>query len=129
MTRMLGEAGDYAAAVWPDAPVNVAGGGMPPVWVAGVDPQTAMIVHVEYVPDPTSSPLVEGSSAPDVVRRAAVVDLLAVFGRYREVIEDEANPLRGVRTFTNAPAAIPALAWVQNESGCAGAIEVRLPGE
>jgi hypothetical protein len=126
VTRVLGEAGEYAMSVLgAGTPYNVAADGMPPVWVADVNVDTANLVHVEYVPDPATSPLVEGSSAPDVVRQAAVVDLLAVFGRYREVIESPDNPIRGVHIITNHREVIPALSFLHNEAGCPGAIEVR----
>jgi hypothetical protein len=126
VTRVLGEAGEYALSVLgPGSPYNVAGDGMPPVWVADVNVDTANLVHVGYVPDPATSPLVEGSSAPAVVRQAAVVDLLAVFGRYREVIENPDNPIRGVHIITNRPEVIPAVSFLHNEAGCPGAIEVR----
>lgn len=125
MTLMLGSTGQYAAKVWPGPRYNVAGEGMPPVWVAGVDERTASIVHVERIADPATSPLVEGSSAPQAVRQAVLVDLLAVFARYREVLDADTNPLRMVRIITNHPAAIPALSFVHNEVGCPGVVEVR----
>jgi hypothetical protein len=117
---MLGEAWEFAAAVCPGARgLNVALEGTPPVWVADVDVETSTLVHVEWVPDPSTSPLIQGSAAPDVVRSAALVDLLAVFARYRQVIEDPGNPLRGVRIITNRREAIPGLSWVHNEAGTA----------
>ncbi|MGC9668870.1 hypothetical protein ACNTMW_20215 [Planosporangium sp. 12N6] len=125
MTLMLNGTGRYADAVWPGPRYNVAGDGMPPVWVAGIDERTASIVHVEWVANPATSPLVQGSSAPGPVRQAAVVDLLATFARYREVLEDENNPLRAVRIITNSPDAIPVLSWAHNEVGCIGVVEVR----
>jgi hypothetical protein len=123
---MLGEAWEFAAAVCPGARGAQRGSRRhPPVWVADVDVETSTLVHVEWVPDPSRSPLIEGSAAPDVVRSAALVDLLAVFARYRRVIEDPGNPLRGVRIITNRREAIPGLSWVHNEAGCHGAVEVR----
>jgi hypothetical protein len=125
MTLMLGPASQYAEKVWPGPRYNVAGEGMPPVWVAGIDESTASLVHVEWIADPATSPLVEGSSAPATVRQAVMVDLLAVFARYREVLDSADNPLRMVRIITNHPAALPALAWIHNEVGCRGVVEVR----
>jgi hypothetical protein len=125
MTQMLGPASDYAGKVWPGPRYNVAGDGMPPVWVAGIDERTASLVHVEWIASPASSPLVEGSSAPQTVRQAVMVDLLAVFARYREVLDSPENPLRMVRIITNQEAAIPALSWIHNEVGCPGVVEVR----
>jgi hypothetical protein len=125
MTLMLGDAARYADAVWPGPRFNVPAHGMPPVWVAGIDPQTASLVHVEWIADPATSPLVQGSSAPAAVRQAAIVDLLAVFARYREVLDADDNPLRAVRIITNLPEAIPVLSWAHNEVGCVGVVEVR----
>jgi hypothetical protein len=98
---------------------------MPPVWVAGIDDRTASLVHVEWIADPRTSPLVQDSSAPATVRQAVIVDLLAVFGRYREVIESDQNPLQAIRIITNTPAAVPILSWAHNEVGCVGVVEVR----
>lgn len=126
MTRVLGDAGQYAASIVGSRPwYNVAEDGMPPVWVADINVDTANLVHVEFVPDVATSPLIEGSSVPPVVRQAAVVDLLAVFGRYREVIESPDNPIRGVHIITNRREVIPAVSFLHNEAGCPGAIEVR----
>jgi hypothetical protein len=125
MTRFAGLSGDFAALVCGDRPYNVGEPGKPPVWVPDIDATTAALVHVEYVPDAATSPLVEGTSAPPIVRQAAIVDLLAVFDRYREVLDDQGNPLEAVRVITNEPAAVPCLAWVQSQTGCPGAVEVR----
>lgn len=125
MTRFVGPSGDYAAWLCGDRPYNLAEPGMPPVWVPEVDATTAALVHVEFVPDASSSPLVEGAQVPAVVRQAAIVDLLAVFARYREVLDDSNNPLEAVRVITNEPAAVPCLTWVQDQTGCRGAVEVR----
>jgi hypothetical protein len=122
---MLGGTARYADAVWPGPRYNVAADGMPPVWVAGIDETTASIVHVEWIADPATSPLVQDSSAPTGVRRAVIVDLLAVFARYREVISSDGNPLRAVRIITNAAEAVPVLSWAHNEVGCVGVVEVR----
>ena len=127
MTRYVGSSGDYAAWVCGDRPYNLAEPGMPPLWVPDVDATTAALVHVEFVPDASISPLVEGTRVPAVVREAAIVDLLAVFGRYREVLDDANNPLETVRAITNEPAVAPCLAWVQNQTGCRGTVEVRSP--
>jgi hypothetical protein len=124
MTLMLGEAAGFAAALFDNPPYNVAAEGMPPVWVADIDDRTASLVHVEWIADPASSPLVQGSSAPQTVRRAVIVDLLAVFGRYREVLDSEANPLSTVRIITNSSEAVPLLSWLHNEVGCVGVVEV-----
>jgi hypothetical protein len=125
MTRFVGPPGDFAATVCGDRPYNLANPGMPPVWVAGIDASSAALVHVEFVPDAATSPLVEGSPAPAAVRQAAIVDLLAVFARYREVLDDPGNPLQAVRVVTNSRAAVPCLAWVRERTGCPGAVEVR----
>jgi hypothetical protein len=125
MTRFIGPPGDFAAMICGDRPYNLAIPGMPPLWVAGIDATTAALVHVEFVPDPATSPLVEGSPIPAVVRQAAVVDLLAVFARYREVLDDPGNPLQAVRVVTNSAAAVPCLGWVREQTGCRGAVEVR----
>jgi hypothetical protein len=125
VTLMSEPTSRYADVVWPGPRYNVAGDGMPPVWVAGIDERTASIVHVEWVADPHASPLVQDSSAPAAIRQAVIVDLLAVFGRYREVIESPQNPLQAVRIITNNPAAVPVLSWAHNEVGCVGVVEVR----
>lgn len=125
ITRFVGPSGDFAARLCGDRPYNLATAGMPPVWVPDVDATTAALVHVEFVPDVSTSPLVDGTPVPAVVRQAAIVDLLAVFGRYREVLGDTRNPLQAVRVVTNERAVVPCLEWVQNQAGCRGTVEVR----
>jgi hypothetical protein len=128
ITRFVGPSGDFAARLCGDRPYNLAIPGMPPVWVPDIDAANAALVHVEFVPDVSSSPLVEGTPVPEVVRQAVIVDLLVVFDRYREVLGDTQNPLQAVRVITNERAAVPCLAWVQNQTGCRGAVEVRSLG-
>ena len=125
MTLALGPTATYASAVWPERRLNVAAPGTPPLWVAGIDERTAAMVHVEWIADPATSPLVQSSAAPDAVRRAAVIDLVVLFGRYREVLDDAGNPLTAVRIITNDAAAVPFLSWVCEQSRCRGAVEVQ----
>ncbi len=128
ITRFVGPSGDFAARLCGDRPYNLAIAGMPPVWVPDIDAANAALVHVEFVPDASRSPLVEGTPVPEVVRQAVIVDLMAVFDRYREVLGDTQNPLQAVRVITNERAAVPCLAWVQTQTGCRGAVEVRSLG-
>ncbi|MCP9490704.1 MAG: hypothetical protein MSC31_12615 [Solirubrobacteraceae bacterium MAG38_C4-C5] len=82
-------------------------------------------LEVKHVGSPDRSPYVPGSGAPDFIRQKALADMDSEMARYRQVIEDGSNPVRGLEVITNDRRAVPQFEEMLRKHEIPGRVVVR----
>lgn len=104
---------------------RVQGGGEPAVWADGVRREDGYLLDAKHVGDPGRSPFVSGSAAFEPVRRKLAAEVGDEVRRYAAVVNDPANPARGLEIVTNDGRAVPFFEGLLREHGCPGRVVVR----
>ncbi|MFY0575445.1 restriction endonuclease fold toxin-2 domain-containing protein [Cystobacter fuscus] len=76
-------------------------GGGARIWADGVSHPDAHLVEVKHIKDAATSPFIEGSKCPEVVRAKIRKEVSDEFERYAAIIKDSETPAAGLEVITN----------------------------
>ncbi len=99
-------------------------GGGAEFWTDGISEST--VLEAKLIVNASRSPYLEGSQAPDFVRRKALEDVRGELRRVSMILRDAGNPLTSMRVITNDMRAVPLFAWLLREYNIPGEVVVRL---
>ena len=71
------------------------------IWADGVNRDAGKVLEAKFVSDPSSSPFIEGSSAPQFIRDKISDDVRGEFQRYADILKDPNSPLTQLEIVTN----------------------------
>ncbi|WP_143178077.1 restriction endonuclease fold toxin-2 domain-containing protein [Cystobacter ferrugineus] len=76
-------------------------GGGARIWADGVNHPDAHLVEVKYIKDAVTSPFIEGSKCPEVIRAKIRKEVGDEFERYAAILKDSETPAAGLEDITN----------------------------
>lgn len=80
-------------------------GGNSKIWADGVDRNTGKVLESKFIGNPSTSPFIPGSSAPQFLRDKITNEIRGEFQRYADIIKNADTPMTQLEVITNNPAA------------------------
>jgi hypothetical protein len=99
-------------------------GGGARIWADGVSHLDAHLVEVKPIKDAATSPFIEGSKCPEVIRAKIRKEVSDEFERYAAILKDSEMPAAGLEVITNNTEAADHFASLMNRLDIPGRVRV-----
>ena len=99
-------------------------GGGARIWADGASPPDAHLVEVKHIKDATTSPFIDGSKCPEVIRAKIRKEVSDEFERYAAILKDPETPAAGLEVITNNAEAASYFASLMKRFNIPGRVRV-----